>query len=147
MQEMQPWSLGWEGPPEKEMATHFNILAWETPQILVGFIQSMRSQRVGHDLVTKRKQRSWISRGGTTWWQEGGSEGKKSQRWSHGRRKGRCALTSLFSTFQPPAQISHQLNPIRNLMEGEWLLWRLVERTWQTEDNRRGLLSGEKFSS
>ena len=31
MQEMQFWSLGWEDPPEKEMATHSSILAWEIP--------------------------------------------------------------------------------------------------------------------
>jgi len=24
-------SLGWEDPPEEEMATHFTILAWEIP--------------------------------------------------------------------------------------------------------------------
>ena len=24
-------SLGWEDPPEKEMATHSSILAWRTP--------------------------------------------------------------------------------------------------------------------
>ena len=29
MQEMQVWSLGWEDPLEKEMATHSSILAWE----------------------------------------------------------------------------------------------------------------------
>ena len=31
MQETQIPSLGWEGPPEKEMATHSSILAWEIP--------------------------------------------------------------------------------------------------------------------
>ena len=31
MQETQVPSLGWEGPPEKEMATHSSILAWEIP--------------------------------------------------------------------------------------------------------------------
>ena len=30
-QEMQVWSLGWEYPLEKEMATHSSILAWEIP--------------------------------------------------------------------------------------------------------------------
>ena len=29
MQEMYVQSLGWEDPLGKEMATHFNILAWE----------------------------------------------------------------------------------------------------------------------
>ena len=32
VQEMQVQSLGWEDPLEEEMATHFSILAWETPQ-------------------------------------------------------------------------------------------------------------------
>ena len=31
MQEMKVWSLGQEGPLEKEMATHSSILAWENP--------------------------------------------------------------------------------------------------------------------
>ena len=29
MQVMWVWSLGWEDPLEKEMATHSGILAWE----------------------------------------------------------------------------------------------------------------------
>ena len=31
MQQTQVRSLGQENPLEKEMATHFNILAWEIP--------------------------------------------------------------------------------------------------------------------
>ena len=31
IQETQVCSLGWEDPLEKEMATHFGILAWEIP--------------------------------------------------------------------------------------------------------------------
>ena len=31
MQEIRVQSLGWEDPLEKEMATHFSILAWEIP--------------------------------------------------------------------------------------------------------------------
>ena len=30
-QETQAQSLGWEDPPEKGIATHFSILAWESP--------------------------------------------------------------------------------------------------------------------
>ena len=30
-QEMQIQYLGWEDPLKKEMATHYNILAWEIP--------------------------------------------------------------------------------------------------------------------
>ena len=32
MQEMWVWSLGWEGPLEKEVATHSRIVAWEIPR-------------------------------------------------------------------------------------------------------------------
>ena len=31
MQETQVWSLGWEDPLEKGMATHANIIAWRIP--------------------------------------------------------------------------------------------------------------------
>ena len=47
-------SLGQEGPLEKEMATHSNILAWEIPwKEEAGGLQSMGLQRVRHDLATK----------------------------------------------------------------------------------------------
>ena len=53
MQETQVGSLGQEDHLEKEMATHFSILAWEIPCTeKPGRLQSMRSQRVGHDWVT-----------------------------------------------------------------------------------------------
>ena len=43
-------SLGWEDPLEKEMATHSSTLAWKIPWTEEpGRLQSMRSQRVGHD--------------------------------------------------------------------------------------------------
>ena len=46
--------LGQEGSLEKEMATHSSILAWKIPWIEEpGRLQSMGSQRVGHDLATK----------------------------------------------------------------------------------------------
>ena len=44
MQETWVWSLGWEDPLEEGKATHSSILGWT--------IQSMGSQRVGHDWVT-----------------------------------------------------------------------------------------------
>ena len=50
MQEIQVRSLGWEGPLEKEMATHSNILAWKIPWMEEpGGLQSMGLQRFGHD--------------------------------------------------------------------------------------------------
>ena len=43
-------SLGQENPLEKEMATHSSILAWKIPWTEEpGGLQSMGSQRVGHD--------------------------------------------------------------------------------------------------
>ena len=42
---------GWEDPLEKEMATHSNILAWESTWTEEpGRLQSMGLQRVRHDL-------------------------------------------------------------------------------------------------
>ena len=50
MQETWVRSLGWEDPLEKEMATHSSILAWRIPWTEEpGRLQSMGSQRVGHD--------------------------------------------------------------------------------------------------
>ena len=50
MQKLQVGSLSWEDPPEEEMATHSGtfarIIPWtEEP----GRLQSMGSQRAGHD--------------------------------------------------------------------------------------------------
>ena len=43
-------SLGWEDALVEEMATHSSILAWEIPWTEEpGRLQSMGSQRVGHD--------------------------------------------------------------------------------------------------
>ena len=43
-------SLGQEDPLEKEMATHSSTLAWKIPWTEErSRLQSMRSQRVGHD--------------------------------------------------------------------------------------------------
>ena len=57
MQEIWVHSLGRENPLEKGMATHFSILAWrilwtEEP----GGLQSMGSQRVGHNIIYSKFQ-------------------------------------------------------------------------------------------
>ena len=50
MWETQVQSLGWEDPLQKEMVTHSSILAWKIPWTEEpGRLQSMGSQRVGHD--------------------------------------------------------------------------------------------------
>ena len=43
-------SLDWEDPLEKEMAIHSSTIAWKIPWTEEpGRLQSMGSQRVGHD--------------------------------------------------------------------------------------------------
>ena len=60
MQEVQVQSLGQEDPLEKEMATHSNILAWEIPRTEEpDRPQSTGSQRVGHNLATKKQPTFW----------------------------------------------------------------------------------------
>ena len=50
MQETWVRSLGQEDPLEKEMPTHSSTLAWKIPWTeKPGRLQSMGSQRVGHD--------------------------------------------------------------------------------------------------
>ena len=50
MQDMKVKSLGQEDPPEEDMITHCSILAWEISSIEEPRgLQSMGSQRVGHD--------------------------------------------------------------------------------------------------
>ena len=57
MQEMWVQSLGWEDPLEKEMATHFSILAWEIPwpEEPGGLYSPWGRKRVRRDLVTKQQ--------------------------------------------------------------------------------------------
>ena len=50
MQEVQFQSLGQEDPLEKEMSTHSSVIAWRIPWTEEpGGLQSMGSQRVGHE--------------------------------------------------------------------------------------------------
>ena len=50
MRETRVQSLGWEDLLEKEMATHSSIVAWKIQwAVEPGRLQSMGSQRVGHD--------------------------------------------------------------------------------------------------
>ena len=55
MQDTQVRTWDWEDPLEKGMATYSSILAWEVPWTEEpGGLQSMGSQRVRHDSVTKK---------------------------------------------------------------------------------------------
>ena len=50
LQETQVRSLGWEDSLEKGIATHSSFLAWRIPRTEEpGGLQSIRSQRVGHN--------------------------------------------------------------------------------------------------
>ena len=50
MQETWVQSLDWEDPLEKGIASHSSVLAWRIPWTEEpGGLQSMASQRVGHD--------------------------------------------------------------------------------------------------
>ena len=54
MWETWVWSLGWKDPLEKGMAAQSNILAWRISRTEEpGGLQSMGSQRVRYDCVTK----------------------------------------------------------------------------------------------
>ena len=63
MQGTQIQSLGQEDPLEEELATHSSILAGKMPWTEVpGGLQSMGSQRVGHDRVTNTRLHKVFSR-------------------------------------------------------------------------------------
>ena len=62
MWETRVWSVGWEDLLEKKMATHSSILAWRIPRMEEhGRLQSMGSQRVGHDWATSLLLFQWSS--------------------------------------------------------------------------------------
>ena len=68
MSETWIWSLGWDDPLEKGIATHSSILAWRIPWTEEpSRPQSMGLQRLGHDLATN-----------TFPFFPGGSDGKES---------------------------------------------------------------------
>ena len=48
-QEIQVQSLGQKDPLEEEMATHSSALAWKIPWTEPSGLQSLGSQRAGHD--------------------------------------------------------------------------------------------------
>ena len=53
MQETWVQSLVWEDPLEKEMEIHSSTIAWKIPWTEEpGRLQSMGSQRIGHDRAT-----------------------------------------------------------------------------------------------
>ena len=68
MQGTRVQPLGWEDPLEKGMAIQPSILAWRIPWTEEpGGLQSMGSQRVGHDRVTNTHTQR-ISKGLPRWY-------------------------------------------------------------------------------
>ena len=66
MLETQVRALGWEDPLEKEMAIHSSTIAWRIPWTEEpGRLQSMGSQRVGHDGATSVSQSVVLCNRGT----------------------------------------------------------------------------------
>ena len=60
MQEIRVRSLGQEDPLEKGMAIHSSILTWRIPWTEEpGGLQSMRSQRIGHNRATNTNEYSY----------------------------------------------------------------------------------------
>ena len=65
MQKIQVRSLGRKDPLEKEMAIHSSTLAWKIPwREEPGRLQSMGSQRVGHDWATSLSYLRSLIQGG-----------------------------------------------------------------------------------
>ena len=64
MQEMRMQALRWEDYLEKEIATHFSILAWENPWTeKPGGLQFMGPQSVRHNLATTTHSLSYCRLG------------------------------------------------------------------------------------
>ena len=68
MQEIQVWSLGWEHPLEKAMATHSSILAWRIPwTVEPGRIESMGLQNNNKPWVSSVQYFSCVRLFATPW--------------------------------------------------------------------------------
>ena len=89
MWETWVWSLGWEDPLEKGKAIHSSMLAWRTPWT----VESMGSQRVGHDWATFTTKKRLYS----TWshpWQRSSSWCCLLPLWSSVPFRFSCSLTA-----------------------------------------------------
>ena len=68
MQQTWVQSLGWVDTLEEGMTIHSSILAWRVPWTEEpGGLQSMESQRVGHDWATKHRYRAFEEFYTTSW--------------------------------------------------------------------------------
>ena len=105
MQETWVLSLGWENPLEKEMATHSSILAWEIPWTEeLGGLQSMGSQRVGHNLANNSfKETPESSLLLCTMWGYMNKEVSPHQTWNLGLPASRTVRNKISVVYKPPS--------------------------------------------
>ena len=62
-QEPRVWSLGWEDPLEKEMATHSSILAWKSHgQRSLGNAHAIKLPESLKNLVGEQTIKKWIDK-------------------------------------------------------------------------------------
>ena len=118
-------SLGWEDPLEKRMATHSSILAWRIPWTEEhGGLQSMGSQRVGHNWVTNTFTFMYIL---VVVWE------KCMERWWYGLK---VWVLLRFIYWGPYPQYIPQQDGI-----WRWDLWEVIRFRWGHESGapqRRG---------
>ena len=88
MRETWVQSLGREDPQEEGMATHSSILDWRIPWTEApGRLQSMGSQGVGHNRVSKHstaRNRNRLTNIGTNLWSPRGREDWGGKDWKFG---------------------------------------------------------------
>ena len=129
MQEIWAWSPGQKGSLE-EMTTHSSILAWEVQWTEEpGGLQSLGSQRVGHDWVTEHV----------------------CQAWCRTIYKGQCSALMLvmlgvllFLTLERERMISW----IQKESQGGRTMWRGVEPAFgKSKGGCRGINTPSSFSS
>ena len=120
MEETQVWSLGQKDPLEKRMATHSSILAWRIPWTEEpGWLQSMGSQRVGHNWATNTH-----------------IKGKKETFWIH------LKFTGIGSFL-----FSHMVYFLNSQFYTYFQLEHLISYHWKKKQNPHELYFGHLFSS
>ena len=151
MQETWVWSLGWEDPLEKEMATHSSILAWKIPFFQErGGLQSVGLQRIGHDWVTSlshsltillclssQSQAPWDHDLGHTWsWIPLMAFAKQMLRG--------CGCVIYMCCAHPPTEAEHQAGS-----SWKWGMKMCGERGWEGSQmlENKALAAGKRQTS
>ena len=112
MQETWIWSLDWEDPQEKELATHSSILAWRIPwSEEPGGIDSTRWKRVRHDWETNTKHNTKLDK----------SEWYFSKREVKNSLKVKLSSLSRVQLFATPWAVAYQAPPTMGFSRQEYL--------------------------